>query len=87
MQLHTHKGKCHCSAVRFEVLLPAKIKALEFNYSICRMNKSFYIPRSNPDGLSVNLRCLDIDGFSEVVIKDFDGVNWDKSAGDLKHLT
>ncbi|MDP3496024.1 MAG: GFA family protein [Hyphomonadaceae bacterium] len=36
--------------------------------------KSFYVPRSNPDGFSVNLRCLDDPkGFAEVRIVNFDG--------------
>jgi len=49
--------------------------------------KPFYIPRSNPDGFSLNLRCLQIpDGF-EFEIKEFDGQNWRKNAEGLKHLT
>ena len=36
--------------------------------------KSFYVPRSNPDGFSINLRCLDDPrGFDEVRIVNFDG--------------
>ena len=41
--------------------------------------KGFYRPRSNPDGWSVNARCLDsTDGF-ELVIEAFDGRNWETS--------
>ncbi|SDZ97361.1 GFA family protein [Microbulbifer marinus] len=48
--------------------------------------KSFYVPRSNPDGYSVNLRCLD--GMPEgVVIEPFDGQNWEQHAGELAHLS
>jgi hypothetical protein len=49
--------------------------------------KSFYIPRSNPDGYSVNLRCLDDqDGFDEVRIVNFDGRNnWETQALALAH--
>jgi hypothetical protein len=34
--------------------------------------KSFYVPRSNPDGYSVNLRCLDRSGIAAVAIEPFD---------------
>jgi len=34
--------------------------------------KSFYVPRSNPDGYSVNLRCLDRSTITEVLIEPFD---------------
>jgi hypothetical protein len=34
--------------------------------------KSFYVPRSNPDGYSVNVRCLDRATVTEVTIEPFD---------------
>ncbi len=34
--------------------------------------KSFYVPRSNPDGYSVNLRCLEPGTVSGVTIEPFD---------------
>jgi len=34
--------------------------------------KSFYVPRSNPDGYSVNLRCLDRATVTEFTIEPFD---------------
>jgi len=37
--------------------------------------KSFYVPRSNPDGYSVNLRCLDQATVVEVTIEPFDDDN------------
>jgi hypothetical protein len=48
--------------------------------------KSFYVPRSNPDGYSVNLRCLDEpDGFAEIRIVAFDGRNnWEEQAALLQ---
>ena len=49
--------------------------------------KSFYVPRSNPDGISVNLRCLDAYGDVEVKIEPFDGQNWEANAGALAHLS
>src|ERR1700757_3377316 len=49
--------------------------------------KSFYVPRSNPDGYSVNLRCIDPGTIDEVVYEDFDGQNWEKSGASLAHLS
>lgn len=49
--------------------------------------KSFYIPRTNPDGCSVNARCLDPGTVSSMSIEQFDGCNWEKAAHKLRHLT
>ncbi len=45
--------------------------------SICGI-KSFYVPRSHPDGFSINARCLDPGTVEEVTIRKFDGQNWEK---------
>ena len=34
--------------------------------------KSFYVPRSNPDGYSVNVRCLDASTIEHVEVEQFD---------------
>ncbi len=39
--------------------------------------KSFYIPRSHPDGYSINVNCLDKETIASVTIEDFDGGNWE----------
>ena len=49
--------------------------------------KSFYVPRSNPDGYSVNLRCMDRAQFSSIDIRPFDGQNWEEHAVTLAHLS
>ena len=49
--------------------------------------KSFYVPRSNPDGFSVNLRCLDPGTIEGVVFEDFDGQNWERNGAALAHLS
>lgn len=49
--------------------------------------KSFYTPRSNPDGYSLNLRCMDRAQFSSIEIRPFDGRNWEANAGKLAHLS
>ncbi|ALF53300.1 aldehyde-activating protein [Nostoc piscinale CENA21] len=38
---------------------------------------SFYIPRSHPDCIDVNVRCLDGDVISNFEIVPFDGMNWE----------
>jgi hypothetical protein len=53
--------------------------------SICGI-KPFYVPRSHPDGWSVNFRCLDADDFSSVMTTEFDGRHWEENAGKLAPL-
>ena len=49
--------------------------------------KSFYRPRSNPDGWSVNARCLDDADAFGIRIESFDGRNWEANAASLAHLS
>lgn len=124
MKTKTHKGGCHCGAVRFEVALPDAIVVEECNCSICAKSgnihvivpasrftllrgeahlthyafntraaqhlfcsvcgvKSYYIPRSNPDGFAVTWRCLDDWESLNVTINKFDGQNWEANAAAL----
>ncbi len=126
--MRTHKGGCHCGAVRFEVDAPEHVVVQECNCSICSKTgflhlivpksrfrllsgeeniatytfgagiarhlfckacgiKSFYVPRSNPDGYSVNLRCLDEGTVESVTVEPFDGKNWEANAHALAHLS
>ena len=48
--------------------------------------KSFYVPRSHPDGISVNGRCLDPDTISSLTLKPFDGRHWEKNLHQLAPL-
>lgn len=49
--------------------------------------KSFYRPRSNPDGYNLNLNCLSLDDDHEVHVEDFDGQNWEAHAASLRGLS
>ena len=49
--------------------------------------KSFYVPRSHPDGYSVNVRCLDPGSVTAVNIKPFDGANWEAHAAEFEPLS
>ncbi len=77
-------------------LLTAKdqLSCYQFNSNIAKHYfckhcgiKSFYIPRSNPDGYSVNARCLDSNEWQQWSIFDFDGQNWQENAAQLSHLS
>lgn len=48
--------------------------------------KSFYVPRSNPDGYSINFRCLDPGTVVASTIIPFDGQNWEQSVHALEDL-
>lgn len=41
--------------------------------------KPFYTPRSNPDGIDININCLDTKPKS-VTVNAFDGQNWEQNA-------
>ncbi len=103
-QLTVHRGGCHCGRVAFEVEAPARLRlvrgegdltAYTFNTGTARHRfcrhcgvKSFYIPRSNPDGYSVNARCLDPATIEGMDVEAFDGRNWeDSAAAALAHLS
>jgi hypothetical protein len=49
--------------------------------------KPFYRPRSNPDGWSVNARCLDEATKPALILGEFDGRDWEAHAADLAHLS
>ncbi len=48
--------------------------------------KSFYVPRSHPEGYSINARCLDDGTVRMLTVSPFDGVNWEESAAELEPL-
>ena len=49
--------------------------------------KSFYVPRSHPDGISVNARCLDPGSVASQEISDFDGANWEQNIDKLSPIS
>jgi hypothetical protein len=46
--------------------------------SVCGI-KSFYVPRSHPDGYSVNARCLDDGTVEHMTVTPTDGRNWEQA--------
>ena len=49
--------------------------------------KSFYIPRSNPDGVDINVRALDRGSVTAMNIETFDGENWEQHGAALASLS
>ncbi len=48
--------------------------------------KSFYIPRSHPDGVSVNARCLDAGTIEAMSVQPFDGRHWETARSSLRDV-
>lgn len=48
--------------------------------------KSFYIPRSHPNGYNVNVRCLDPGTIGDMTVKPFNGQEWEKHASEFAPL-
>jgi len=48
--------------------------------------KSFYVPRSHPDGVSVNARCLDPETITSTEVIPFNGQNWEENIHELSPL-
>ncbi|XP_058223085.1 uncharacterized protein LOC131332804 [Rhododendron vialii] len=73
---------------RFELLRDSKQFIMTYTYGthtakhtfckVCGIT-SFYTRRSNPDGVAVTFRCVDLGTLTHVEIKQFDGQNWDDS--------
>jgi hypothetical protein len=73
---------------------PGQLTTYTFNTGVAKHTfcktcgvKAFYVPRSNPDGWSINLRCLDPGTVAEVVYEDFDGRDWERHGPALAHLS
>jgi hypothetical protein len=82
-------------APRFRLLTdPGLLAEYRFNTGAARHRfcrhcgiKSFYIPRSNPDGVDVNVRCLDSASIERVDIAPFDDAQRERSEAAIAHLS
>jgi hypothetical protein len=84
----TKKGYVHWIVERgaFRLLTPSdNIAAYTFNTKVAKhlfcpnCVASFYIPRSDPDRIDVNVRCLEGVNASKLEHDYFDGRNWEKA--------
>lgn len=91
----TKKGFLHVIVEkgRFELLSdPGALSTYTFGtgvakHTFCRTCgvHAFYTPRSHPDGVDVNLRCLDDDGArARFAVRPFDGKNWEAAAPSIQ---
>ncbi len=82
-------------ASRFRLLEgEEKLTTYRFNTAVARHTfcricgvKPFYVPRSNPDGFTVNVHCLEPETIEHLEIVPFDGQNWEENASKLLHLS
>lgn len=82
-------------ASRFRLLAGAdRLRTYSFNTGVARHLfcghcgvKSFYVPRSNPDGYSINLRCLESYPEFPFSVEPFDGRNWEAAGDALRNLS
>lgn len=44
----------------------------------------FYTPRSHPDRVDVNVRCLEREVIARFAVKPFDGANWEDSVAGIR---
>lgn len=49
--------------------------------------KSFYVPRSNPDGWSVNVRCIDPATIRSLTVRAFDDRDRERAEAAIRHLS
>jgi hypothetical protein len=85
----TKKGVVHLitELENFELLSgAAELTSYRFNtgvaeHKFCRHCgiHSFYTPRSDPNKVSVNVRCLDGVDLSRLTPREFDGQNWEEA--------
>ena len=82
-------------AARFRLLAGEdSLATYTFNTGVARHRfcavcgiKSFYVPRSNPDGFDVNVRCLDPATVESVSVTPFDGRDWERGGAALAGLS
>jgi hypothetical protein len=49
--------------------------------------KSYYLPRSHPNGLSINVNCLDPASIESIDETPFDGQNWEQKVSELSPIS
>ncbi|MEE2756691.1 MAG: GFA family protein [Myxococcota bacterium] len=90
----TMSGFVHCIVPQSDfVLLKGSnvLRSYRFNTEtanhlfceICGV-KSYYYPRSHPDSVSINLRCVADGGLDQLDTIKFDGRNWEKEIHQLR---
>lgn len=82
-------------AARFRLLRGEEVLSeYTFNTGVARHRfcrvcgiKSFYVPRSHPDGVDVNVHCLDPATIETIVTTQFDDANREAATAAIAHLS
>lgn len=66
-------------------LLEYRFNTNQAQHLFCRQCgiKSFYVPRSHPEGLSVHARCLEPGTVTQLILRPYDGRNWEAARAAL----
>ena len=99
---HCNCSICHMAGYQHLIVPAARFRLLqgeqdlatyEFNTGVAKHHfcrhcgvKSFYVPRSHPDGVSVNVRCLDAGTVNSTIDSKFEGADWEANIGALNHF-
>ncbi|MGK7918014.1 MAG: GFA family protein [Prochloraceae cyanobacterium] len=69
-----------------EVLTTYSFNTHIAKHTFCRICgiHPFYQPRSHPEAIDVNIRCLDGDVLSQFKLRFFDGVNWEENVHKIR---
>ena len=70
-----------------EVLTSYRFNSGVADHTFCAVCgvKPFYHPRSHPNGISVNIRCLDdAEARGRFVLRPFDGHNWEANIDEIR---
>ena len=83
----------HVPASRFDSSAARDVREYTFNTGVARHRlrgvrgiKSFYVPRSHPGGIDVNVHCLDAGTVESVDVSLFDDTNRDAATAAIAHL-
>ena len=90
----TKKGYLHWIVARenFRLLTPRDdLATYTFNTGVAQHHfcprcgvASFYVPRSDPDKIDINVRCLEGVDLSSLTMDHFDGQNWETNVASYK---
>jgi hypothetical protein len=88
------KGFLHLIVPRADFVLESGDDALatyEFNTRVAKHRfckrcgvHPFYTPRSHPNDVDVNVRCLDGEGPGRFTVNGFDGANWEDNVSAIR---
>lgn len=72
----------------------ADIRTYTFNTGVAQHHfcrhcgiKSYYVPRSHPDGFSINVNCLDPGTVRSLKVRPFDGQHWEQNIHKMTPLS